>query len=104
MSRVLPSCDSNDIPIGTRMMIGKDKSYRRVVRRSVIPPILQFTPRIFTLPRVPFYELNLQTMNPPGWLLNQSPAHSFATQLTAGFRPGQSNSIFRQCAIVFFLL
>ena len=70
------------------MMIGKDRSYRRVVPRSVIPPILQFTPRIFALPRVPFFELNLQTMDPacrPGWLSNRCLACSFATQLIAGF-------------------
>src|SRR6266849_7499247 len=88
MSRVLPSCDSNDIPIGTRMMIGKDRSYRRVVRRSVVPPILQFTPRILALPRAPFFELNLQPLNPacrPGWLSNQPPAHSFSRQLMQDF-------------------
>src|SRR5260370_20394261 len=84
MSRVLASCDSNDMPVGTRMMMGRDRSYLRVVRRSVIPPILQFTPRIFRLTRVPFFELNLQRSNPacrPGWLSNQSPVHSFANLL-----------------------
>src|ERR1700730_4330136 len=59
MSRVLPCCESSVLSVGIRMMIGKDKSYRRVVRRSVIPPILEYAPRICGPARVPFSELNL---------------------------------------------
>src|SRR6266853_1859118 len=36
MSRVLPCCESGFRSVGTRIIIGKDKSYRRVVRRSAI--------------------------------------------------------------------
>jgi hypothetical protein len=35
----LPFCVSPKFSVGTRIRIGKVKSYRRVVRRSVITPI-----------------------------------------------------------------
>src|SRR5580693_2560384 len=57
MSLVFPSCLSATDSLGTRTITGSDKSYRRAVRRSVIAPILQHSPRTTSLARVPFLEL-----------------------------------------------
>ena len=59
MSRVLPCCGPFTRSVGIRMIMGKVKSYRRVVRRSVITPILQYPPRQFRPEPRPFREFYL---------------------------------------------
>ena len=53
ISRVLPCCESRARSAGTRTMIGKDKSYLRATRRSVIPSSSHSGSRYLGLPALP---------------------------------------------------